>query len=193
MEIGTIVGRRFAGRGEIVPSELPAGRAVHFQLRGPFDGMPGAWLTLFAWCQAEKLELACTNWEVYMPWEGVDPARLETDLYALLAWLRVTAASARAAGLGAAADLAGAAGSATSAGRSLRSGRWLPPTWTSRRRPVSCTLPDRQGRGSWLRLSILPAWLSPVRLRPAFSAGHNGRRRSSDNRYTCLVGKCGPC
>ena len=85
MEIGTIVGRGFAGRGEIVQSELPAGRAAHFQLKGPFDGMPGAWQTLFAWCQAEKLELAGINWEIYMPWEGVDPAKLETDLYALLA------------------------------------------------------------------------------------------------------------
>jgi len=68
-----------------VPSELPAGRAAHFQLKGPFDGMPGAWQTLFAWCQAEKLEPAGINWEIYMPWQGVDPARLETDLYALLA------------------------------------------------------------------------------------------------------------
>jgi len=85
MEIGTIVGRTFAPNGEVVPSELPAGRAAHFQLTGPFDGMPGAWQTLFDWCKAEKLDLAGINWEVYMPWEGVDPAKLETDLYALLA------------------------------------------------------------------------------------------------------------
>jgi effector-binding domain-containing protein len=85
MEIGTIVGRSFAARGEIVPSDLPAGRAAHFQLKGPFDGMPGAWQTLFSWCTAEKLELAGINWEIYMPWQGVDPTRLETDLYALLA------------------------------------------------------------------------------------------------------------
>src|SRR5215510_7366059 len=37
MEIGTIVGRSFADRGEVVPSDLPAGRAAHFQLKGPFD------------------------------------------------------------------------------------------------------------------------------------------------------------
>jgi hypothetical protein len=85
MEMGTIVGRAFAGRGEVVPSDLPAGRAAHFQLKGPFDGMPGAWQTLFDWCKAEKLELAGINWEIYMPWQGVDPAQLETDLYALLA------------------------------------------------------------------------------------------------------------
>ncbi|CAN5856223.1 hypothetical protein BH11PSE3_BH11PSE3_32660 [soil metagenome] len=85
MEIGTIVGRSFAARGDIVPSELPAGRAAHFQLKGPFDGMPAAWQTLFDWCESEKLELAGVNWEVYMPWQGVDPAKLETDLYAMLA------------------------------------------------------------------------------------------------------------
>ena len=67
MEIGTIVGRSFAAKGEIVPSDLPAGRAAHFQLKGPFDGMPGAWQTLFAWCQAEKLELAGINWEPTCP------------------------------------------------------------------------------------------------------------------------------
>lgn len=85
MEIGTIVGRSFARRGEIVPSDLPAGSAAHFQLKGPFDGMPAAWQRLFAWCASEKLELAGINWEIYMPWRGVDPAKLETDLYALLA------------------------------------------------------------------------------------------------------------
>lgn len=84
MEIGTIVGRSFAAKGEVVLSDLPAGRAAHYQLKGPFDGIPGAWQTLFEWCKAEKLELAGINWEIYMPWEGVDPEKLETDLYALL-------------------------------------------------------------------------------------------------------------
>jgi hypothetical protein len=84
MEMGSIVGRPFAARGEVVPSDLPAGRAAHFRLKGPFDGMPIAWQTLFDWCKAVKLELAGINWEIYMPWEGVDAAKLETDLYALL-------------------------------------------------------------------------------------------------------------
>ena len=84
MEMGTIVARSFPAKGEIVLSDLPAGRAAHFQLKGPFDGMPGAWQTLFDWCKAESLDLAGINWEIYMPWEGVDPAKLETDLYALL-------------------------------------------------------------------------------------------------------------
>ncbi len=41
MEIGTIVTRIFPAKGEVVPSDLPAGRAAHFRLKGPFDGMPG--------------------------------------------------------------------------------------------------------------------------------------------------------
>jgi hypothetical protein len=43
MEMGTIVARRIEPKGEIVPSELPAGRAVHSVMTGPFDGMGAAW------------------------------------------------------------------------------------------------------------------------------------------------------
>jgi hypothetical protein len=84
MEMGTIVARAIAARGEIVPSELPAGRAVHSVMVGPFDGMGTAWQTLFEWCQAEKLKPAGINWEVYGPTPS-DPAKQETYLYALLA------------------------------------------------------------------------------------------------------------
>jgi hypothetical protein len=89
MEIGTIVARTFAASrvpgGEVVPSELPAGRAALFVMRGPFDGLPGAWQTLFQWCEAEKLKPAGINWEIYGSSEGVDPAQQETELYVLLA------------------------------------------------------------------------------------------------------------
>lgn len=84
MEPGTIVAKSFAGSGDVVPSELPAGRAAHFVLKGPFDGMAGAWKTLFDWCAAEKLQLEGVNWEVYGPPSG-DPAAQETYLYAKLA------------------------------------------------------------------------------------------------------------
>ncbi|MDI1262576.1 MAG: GyrI-like domain-containing protein [bacterium] len=84
MEMGTIVARPIEARGEIVPSELPAGRAVHSVMVGPFDGMGAAWQTLFDWCQAEKLKPAGINWEVYGP-TASDPAKQETYLYALLA------------------------------------------------------------------------------------------------------------
>ncbi len=84
MEPGMIVSKAFAPAGEVVPSELPAGRAAHHVLKGPFDGLPGAWKILFDWCAAEGLKLAGVNWEIY----GVsqpDSSRQETSLYALLA------------------------------------------------------------------------------------------------------------
>ena len=84
MEMGTIVARPIEARGEIVPSELPAGRAVHSVMVGPFDGMGAAWQTLFEWCQAEKLKPAGINWEVYGPTPS-NPEKQETYLYALLA------------------------------------------------------------------------------------------------------------
>ena len=84
MEMGTIVARPVEARGEIVPSELPAGRAVHSVMVGPFDGMGAAWQKLFEWVQAKKLQPAGINWEVYGPTPS-DPAQQETYLYALLA------------------------------------------------------------------------------------------------------------
>src|SRR5689334_25345666 len=47
MEIGTIVGHEFPPHGEVVPSDLPAGRAAHFVLKGSFAGLSAAWQMLF--------------------------------------------------------------------------------------------------------------------------------------------------
>lgn len=78
MEMGSIVTQRFEDRGEVVLSELPAGRAAHFALKGSFAGLPGAWQTLFEWCAAQKLTPSGVNWEIY-------GAEQDADLYALLA------------------------------------------------------------------------------------------------------------
>ena len=78
MEIGLIVDKDFAAAGEVVPSELPAGRAVHFSMKGGFENLPRAWETLFNWLQAEKLTAAGINWEIYGATE-------DAELYALLA------------------------------------------------------------------------------------------------------------
>ena len=78
MEIGVIVARPFDACGEVVPSELPAGRAVHLAMAGSFEGLPRAWQTLFDWCQKEKLATAGINWEIY-------GATGDAELYALLA------------------------------------------------------------------------------------------------------------
>lgn len=78
MEIGSIVAERFPDRDEIVLSELPAGRAAHLLMKGSFEGLPGAWQTLFDWCAREELKLAGLNWEIY-------GAEQDAELYALLA------------------------------------------------------------------------------------------------------------
>jgi effector-binding domain-containing protein len=84
MEPGTIVAKGFAAAGDVVPSELPAGRAAHVVLKGGFEGLGGAWQKLFEWCAVEKLALAGLNWEVYGA-PAADPAQQETYLYAKLA------------------------------------------------------------------------------------------------------------
>jgi effector-binding domain-containing protein len=78
MEIGCIVSRDCPAHGEIVSSDLPAGRAVHLAMKGGFENLPRAWETLFHWLQEQKLTAAGINWEVYGATE-------DADLYALLA------------------------------------------------------------------------------------------------------------
>jgi len=85
MEPGVLVSGAFSPAGDVVPSELPAGRAAYFLLRGSFEGLPGAWKTLLDWCAWEELSLAGVNWEIYGPSEDVEPDQIETALYALLA------------------------------------------------------------------------------------------------------------
>lgn len=77
MEIGTIVSKSFAPSGDVVPSELPAGRAAHLSMAGSFESLPRAWQTLFDWCKAQGLATAGVNWEIYGATE-------DAELYALL-------------------------------------------------------------------------------------------------------------
>jgi effector-binding domain-containing protein len=84
LEPGVIVSRAFDADGDVVPSQLPGGRAVKHVLVGPFDQLPQAWPALFAWCAAQGLKLEGAFWQIYGP-TAADPARQETTLYALLA------------------------------------------------------------------------------------------------------------
>jgi GyrI-like small molecule binding protein len=79
MEIGTIVGRPFAARDGVLPSDLPAGRAAHLTMAGGFENLPLAWQTLFDWCKAENHAPTGINWEIYGESAGA-------ELYALLAY-----------------------------------------------------------------------------------------------------------
>ncbi len=84
MEIGLMVAKDFAPAGDIVPSELPAGRAAHYKLVGGFENLPSAWPFLMGWVAEQGLKPAGINWEVYGA-TAADPAKQETDLYLLLA------------------------------------------------------------------------------------------------------------
>lgn len=84
MEIGVAVERDFSPIGDVVPSELPAGRAARLHQVGPFEQLPKAWPFLMTWVQSEGLKPAGVNWEIYGE-TAADPARQETDLYMLLA------------------------------------------------------------------------------------------------------------
>ena len=84
IEPGVIVARAFAPDGDVVPSQLPGGRAVKHVLVGPFDQLPQAWPALFSWCNKEGFKLEGTFWQIYGP-TAADPAKQETTLCALLA------------------------------------------------------------------------------------------------------------
>jgi len=84
MEPGILVGRTFEPVGEVVPSALPAGRAAHLVIVGPYDGLPQAWETLFDWCSKQRLKPAGINWEIYGDMVG-NPPQPTTSLYRLLA------------------------------------------------------------------------------------------------------------
>jgi len=79
MEIGLIVAQPFPAREEVVPSDLPAGRAVHYAMKGGFENLPMAWQAVFDWCKTQGHAPAGINWEIYGATEGA-------ELYALLAY-----------------------------------------------------------------------------------------------------------
>lgn len=83
MEPGFIVTRSFKSTGDVVSSELPGGRAAHYLMRGPYDGLPDAWKMLLGWVEQRNLKPAGTNWEIYGD-DHPDPSRLKTQLYVLL-------------------------------------------------------------------------------------------------------------
>jgi effector-binding domain-containing protein len=84
MEIGVLVERDFAPIGDIVPGDLPAGRAARCQLIGGFENLPQAWPFLMAWVAEQGLTPAGINWEIYSE-TAADPAQQETNLYMVLA------------------------------------------------------------------------------------------------------------
>ncbi|HEY7116798.1 MAG TPA: GyrI-like domain-containing protein [Tepidisphaeraceae bacterium] len=87
LEVGVELEAPFAGHGEVVGSELPAGTVattVHF---GPYNRLKGAHQAIRDWCAQHGHALAGPNWEIYGHWVDEwnnDPGKIRTDVYYLL-------------------------------------------------------------------------------------------------------------
>jgi hypothetical protein len=86
VEVGVEVTRSFAPHGRVVPSLLPAGRAVRAVSRGAPspEGIAAAHDAAHRWCAANGLEPTRVRWEVYDHWRDDDPDGFETEVYWLL-------------------------------------------------------------------------------------------------------------
>lgn len=82
LEVGVEVSEEVRS-DRVFASSTPAGlaaRATHF---GPYDRLGNAHDAITRWCGVQGYELAGPRWEVYGHWDD-DPAKLRTDVYALL-------------------------------------------------------------------------------------------------------------
>ncbi|MFU8889202.1 MAG: GyrI-like domain-containing protein [Trueperaceae bacterium] len=66
VEIGFAFERPLAGEGDVVASEIPAGRAVQCIHVGPFDQLGAAYGALEAWMAERGLEHGGPAFEVYL-------------------------------------------------------------------------------------------------------------------------------
>lgn len=66
----------------VVPSSLPAGRAVMLSHIGSYDAIVESWERLVKWAIGNELPIADGSWEVYVtePSAEADPMTMRTDL-----------------------------------------------------------------------------------------------------------------
>lgn len=83
IDFGVQVTGPFAGEGEIMLAETPAGEVVTVLHRGPYDQLGGAHDAIHAWRAANQRAFAGSSWEIYSDWSE-DPAKLETQVLYLL-------------------------------------------------------------------------------------------------------------
>lgn len=73
MEVAVPVAPGAQGAGDVVLSQLPAGRAVVTWHVGSYDGLKDAWKRLKAWMADEGLEGGAAPWEEYVSDCAVTP------------------------------------------------------------------------------------------------------------------------
>ena len=84
LECGVEILERFAGDGRVVCSSTPDGTVATTTHLGPYDQLSRAHDAVRRACADRDRMLAGPNWEIYGHWTD-DPARLQTDVYYLLA------------------------------------------------------------------------------------------------------------
>jgi hypothetical protein len=83
VEFGVEVTGAFAGEGEIVFAETPAGQVAWTLHIGPYDQLADANAAIEAWCLANRRSLNGVSWEIYGD-PSDDPANLEVQVFYLL-------------------------------------------------------------------------------------------------------------
>jgi effector-binding domain-containing protein len=83
IDFGVQVTRTFTGRGEVICTATPAGRAATTVHVGPYHGLMDAHAAVQAWCRVHGHTLAGIDWEIYGD-PSPDPAKTETQVFYLL-------------------------------------------------------------------------------------------------------------
>jgi len=88
VEAGVELQAGFAPHGEIVLSELPAGRAASAVHCGPYQELGQAHDAIQQWCKANGHAFGAVCWEIYGHWQDAwnsDPSLIRTDVFYELA------------------------------------------------------------------------------------------------------------
>jgi len=83
IECGIETAGRFAGIGEVVYRETPAGTVVTATHVGPYRRLRETHDAVVAWAGTKGHRLSGVCWEVYGDWSP-DPAKLETEVFHLV-------------------------------------------------------------------------------------------------------------
>jgi effector-binding domain-containing protein len=84
LECGVEIMEPFDGDGRVICSSTPGGAVAAATHLGPYDQLGRAHEAVRQVCAERGRILAGPNWEIYGHWTD-DPARLQTDVYYLLA------------------------------------------------------------------------------------------------------------
>ena len=86
IEAGVVVPEGTKGEGDIVVSELPAGKAAFTVHSGPYENLPRTYAAVMEWMKTKETKMAGPAWEIYITDPGAikKPEELKTEVYVLL-------------------------------------------------------------------------------------------------------------